>query len=283
MTKHKLTTLILLNFNTKKYIYLFTLYQNINIFFFNNNLMLKILKIFILKFKKQIEQYRINNNSLFMNRWFKFGRSDKLKQKLNKLISSKRFNFNYSFNPNLNKSFLLNNEFLSVSIIEITNIITSVGFSKKNIIFLTQPFLTQESYLLNLHCLGTTEAQRLNNKLKHFLFLNKHDKLSRLANFCFLLSPSEVNYKYLSYYRNRYVPVIGVSTTKNLNVKYDKTIFMSYISESQVYAFMSFVLINYIAGKNLSVYYTSQLYYTQVIWFTYRKLNLYKKIFYEQK
>jgi hypothetical protein len=46
---------------------------------------------------------------------------------------------------------------------------------------------------------------------------------------------------------------------------------------------MSFVLVNYIAGKNLSVYYTSQLYYTQVIWFTYRKLNLYKKIFYEQK
>lgn len=58
---------------------------------------------------------------------------------------------------------------------------------------------------------------------------------------------------------------------------------MSYISESQVYAFMSFVLVNYIAGKNLSVCYTSQLYYTQVIWFTYRKLNLYKKIFYEQK
>ena len=167
---------------------------------------------------------------------------------------------------------------LNYSMYSLINLLTYIGFDKQNIIFLTHPYLTNESYLLNLHCLGASESKRLNIKLKHFLFLNKHDKLSNMANFCFLLNPAEINYKYLSYYRNRYVPIVGVSTRQDLNIIYDKTIYSPFISESSVYTFMSFIMINYLTGRNLRMYYSSQLYYTQVIWFIYRRLNIYKKL-----
>ena len=68
MTKHKVTLLILLNFNTKKYILLLILYRQINSFFVKNSLLLKILQVFINKFRKSIEQYRITNNSLLTSK-----------------------------------------------------------------------------------------------------------------------------------------------------------------------------------------------------------------------
>lgn len=192
--------------------------------------------------------------------------------------TKKTNNFNYLFfgKFRVNNLLKVSNGILNTSI---SNLLAYIGFTKQTIIFLTHPYLTNESYTLNLHCLGVTESKRLNVKLKHFLFLNMHDKLSNIANFCFLLNPAEVNYKYLSYYRNRYVPIIGVSTRQDLNVIYDKTIYSPFISESSVYTFMSFIMINYFIGRNLNMYYNSQLYYTHVIWFIYKRLNLYKKIF----
>lgn len=68
MTKHKLTLLVLLNFNTKKYILLLILYHQINSFFLKNGLLIKILQIFVNKFRKSIDQYRVVNNSLMINK-----------------------------------------------------------------------------------------------------------------------------------------------------------------------------------------------------------------------
>ena len=278
MTKHKVTLLILLNFNTKKYILLLILYNQVNTFFLKNNLLLKVLHIFINKFRKSIEQYRITNNSLLISKWLTFSRIDLFKHSIDKLNLTNRFNYTFFSNYSFTKLTKITNGLLNTSMSDIVNLLIYIGFTKQNIIFLTHPYLTDESYLLNLHCLGVTESKRLNVKLKHFLFLNKHDKLSNMANFCFLLNPAEVNYKYLSYYRNRYVPIVGVSTTQDLNVIYDKTIYSPHISESSVYTFMSFIMVNYLTGRNLSMYYNSQVYYTQVIFFIYRRLNLYKKI-----
>lgn len=265
MTKYKLTVLMLLHFNTKKFLLLFILYQKFWAFFVFNNLLFKIFRILVLKFKQQIYYYKITNNSLSLKKLLKFNKLGILKKKINRLYMGKQYNLSYFFKSPSYKNFIKKDYFSSSFLREILNFIVSVGFSGQNIIFLTEPYLSLESYLLNLHCMGIVEASRLSAKLKYFLFLNKHDKLSKLANYCFILNPSEVNYKNMSYYRNRYVPIMGVSTTKNLNAIYDKTIFISEMSESKVYALASLVLINYISGRNLTMYYNSQVYYTQVI------------------
>lgn len=280
MTRNKLTLLILLHFNTKKLYFLFIIYNRYLLFFINNKLLYKILKVLIIKFKKQVFNYRILNNSLLMDKWNKFSRLDKTRKSLNRLNVTKQLNMSVIFNAY--KLSLKTKSNFSLPLIwkEISNLIVSIGFSRQKIIFLTQPYLSTETYLLNLYSMGSSSAVQLNTKLKHFLFLNKHDKLANLANFCFLISPNEVNYKNLSYYRNRYVPIIGVSTTYNLNVMYDKIIHIPSTSETTVYCLLSFVLVNYISGRNLSMYYNSQVYYSQVLWFTFRKLELYRKLFY---
>jgi len=279
MTKYKLSLLLLLHFNTKKFLFLFIIYQKYFLFFLNNSILLKILKLLVLKFKKQIFIYQTVNHSLLVDKWNKFDRLDKMRKNINRLNVTKQFNTSLFFDKFKLINKLKQPLVLSSTLKEISRLVISVGFSRQKIIFLTQPYLSMETYLLNLHSMSCSGAYRLNTKLKHFLFLNKHDKLSSLANFCFLLNPNEINYKNLSYYRNRSVPIVGVSTSQHLNVIYDKTIFIPSVSEMFVYYLLSFVLVNYTSGRNLSMYYSSQIYYSQVLLFTFKKLKLYKRLF----
>jgi hypothetical protein len=143
--------------------------------------------------------------------------------------------------------------------------IINIGFFNYKLYFLGNKFMNEEIYLFNLFNLSLYSSVKNSLPLKYILTSESFDKFSLNPHYCFLLDPKVSNLRSIIYFKNKLIPILGLSNTVESSEVYDKTFLVTDYSKATIFKFFVITINLYLLGLSYNKKYLFNIYIKQLV------------------